>query len=47
MPAGVGFVVDERHIVTCAHVVNTALARDQRAQDKPAPIRALIETGSG
>jgi WD40 repeat protein len=36
-PAGVGFVVDERHIVTCAHVVNTALARDQRAQDKPAP----------
>ncbi len=36
-PAGVGFVVDERHIITCAHVVNTALGRDQRAQSKPGP----------
>ncbi len=36
-PAGVGFVVDDRHIVTCAHVVNTALGRDKRAQDKPGP----------
>jgi hypothetical protein len=26
-PAGVGFVADERHIVTCAHIVNTALDR--------------------
>ncbi len=34
-PAGVGFVVGERHIVTCAHVVNTALGRERRAQDKP------------
>ena len=34
-PAGVGFVVDEQHIVTCAHVVNTALGRGQRVQDKP------------
>ena len=33
--AGVGFVVGERHIVTCAHVVNTALAREQRSQEKP------------
>jgi hypothetical protein len=24
-PAGVGFVIDDTHIVTCAHVVNTAL----------------------
>jgi hypothetical protein len=36
-PAGVGFVVDERHIVTCAHVVNSALGRDQREQGKPGP----------
>ena len=36
-PAGVGFVVDDTHIITCAHVVNTALGRDQRAQDKPGP----------
>jgi WD40 repeat protein/energy-coupling factor transporter ATP-binding protein EcfA2 len=35
VPAGVGFVVDERHIVTCAHVVNSALGRDKRAQEKP------------
>ena len=37
-PAGVGFVVDDTHIVTCAHVVNAALGRDQRAQDKPGPL---------
>ena len=36
--AGVGFVVDDTHIITCAHVVNTALGRDQRAADKPAPL---------
>ena len=37
-PAGVGFVVDDTHIVTCAHVVNTALGRDQRVQEKPSPL---------
>ena len=36
--AGVGFVVDDTHIITCAHVVNTALGRDQRAQDRPGPL---------
>ena len=36
-PAGVGIVVGKRHIVTCAHVVNSALGRAQRAQDKPGP----------
>ena len=34
-PAGVGFVVDKFHIVTCAHVVNTAMGRDKRAQRRP------------
>ena len=34
-PAGIGFVVSDRHIVTCAHVVNTALGRKLREQDKP------------
>ena len=34
-PAGVGFTVDDQHIVTCAHVVNIALGRDKRTQDKP------------
>ena len=37
-PAGVGFVVDDSHIITCAHVVNTALGRDQRAQEMPGPL---------
>ena len=36
-PAGVGFVVGERHILTCAHVVNTVLGRDLRAQEAPGP----------
>ena len=26
-PVGAGFIVDDRHIVTCAHVVNAALDR--------------------
>ncbi len=43
-PAGVGFVVDDTHVLTCAHVVNTALGRDQRAQDKPGPqIRVQVD----
>ena len=42
--AGVGFVLDNRHIMTCAHVVNVALGRDQRAQDKPGPnVRLLVD----
>src|SRR5215831_18250130 len=44
VPAGVGFVVGERHIITCAHVVNTALGRAQRTPDRPAPeIRIGVE----
>ncbi|ATL25159.1 Two-component hybrid sensor and regulator [Streptomyces formicae] len=35
-PVGVGFVVGERHIVTCAHVVNAALGRDRTVRDRPA-----------
>ena len=27
VPAGVGLVVGDRHVLTCAHVVNTALGR--------------------
>ncbi len=34
-PAGVGFVVSERHVLTCAHVVNTALGRDNHSQEAP------------
>jgi conflict system STAND superfamily ATPase/trypsin-like peptidase len=34
-PAGVGFVVAERQILTCAHVVNAALGREQRTQEAP------------
>ncbi|MGH4026034.1 MAG: trypsin-like peptidase domain-containing protein, partial [Pseudonocardiaceae bacterium] len=32
---GVGLLVGPRHVLTCAHVVNLALGRDQRAQDQP------------
>jgi WD40 repeat protein/3',5'-cyclic AMP phosphodiesterase CpdA len=34
-PAGVGVVVGARQIITCAHVVNSALGRDLRAQEQP------------
>jgi WD40 repeat protein len=33
--AGVGVVVGDRYVVTCAHVVNAALGRDKREQARP------------
>ena len=33
---GVGFLISDRHVLTCAHVVNAALGRDPRAQSRPA-----------
>jgi hypothetical protein len=36
-PAGVGFMVGKRHVVTCAHVVNYALGRPSTAQECPLP----------
>jgi anti-anti-sigma factor len=42
--AGIGFLVTERHIVTCAHVVNAALGRDLRKQSKPGGnVRVQVE----
>jgi Ca-activated chloride channel homolog len=32
---GVGFLVDSRHILTCAHVVNVVLGRESDDQDQP------------
>ncbi|MGH9120840.1 MAG: trypsin-like serine peptidase, partial [Acidimicrobiales bacterium] len=44
VPAGVGFVVGDRHVVTCAHVVNTALGRALRDQEVPgAELRVQVE----
>src|SRR5712691_3641624 len=40
-PVGVGALVTERHVVTCAHVVNAALGRDVRDQRRPAEAVAL------
>jgi WD40 repeat protein len=41
---GVGFVVGDRHIVTCAHVVNTALGLAKQRQEKPgSPHRVRVE----
>lgn len=34
-PQGAGFLVDELHICTCAHVVNAALGRELGAQERP------------
>jgi 3',5'-cyclic AMP phosphodiesterase CpdA len=34
-PAGAGVLVSDRRVVTCAHVVNTALGREAGAQDRP------------
>lgn len=33
--AGMGMLADSDHVVTCAHVVNTALGRGPREQDRP------------
>ena len=41
-PIGVGFVVHERHLVTCAHVVNVALGRSKAARDRP-PASARVQ----
>ena len=35
LPVGVGALVSERHVLTCAHVVNVALGLDARAQGRP------------
>jgi hypothetical protein len=44
LTAGIGFLVTERHIITCAHVVNVALDRDPREQSKPeGSVRVQIE----
>ncbi|WP_324788489.1 ATP-binding protein [Streptomyces sp. H51] len=34
-PVGLGFVVGDRYIVTCAHVVNAALGRDKHHHERP------------
>jgi WD40 repeat protein len=33
--AGAGVLIDQRHVLTCAHVVNQALRRDGQAQEPP------------
>ncbi len=39
--AGLGVLVGNREIVTCAHVVNIALARDRRSQGQPSEFIAV------
>ncbi|MCI5146142.1 MAG: hypothetical protein D3923_11590, partial [Candidatus Electrothrix sp. AR3] len=34
-PEGAGFLVTPKHILTCAHVVNAALRRNEYAIDPP------------
>ena len=33
--AGAGVLIDQRHVLTCAHVVNQALGRDRQQQERP------------
>jgi hypothetical protein len=40
--AGLGVLVGPRAVVTCAHVVNTALGRDQREQARPSPSAEML-----
>jgi S1-C subfamily serine protease len=41
---GLGVLVGDRHVVTCAHVVNAVLGREQRAQSQPEPeARVLVD----
>lgn len=40
---GLGFAVGERQIVTCAHVLNTALGRPQKTPGDPGPQVVLVE----
>ena len=47
-PVGAGFIVDDRHIVTCAHVVNASLGRALIAAERPdtvGPVAARPLTG--
>ena len=39
---GLGVLVGERHVVTCAHVVNAVLGRDQRSQSQPDPEERVL-----
>lgn len=35
--AGIGFVVADRYLITCAHVINAALGREHSARETPDP----------
>uniref|UniRef100_UPI0007863D9F nSTAND1 domain-containing NTPase n=1 Tax=Herbidospora sakaeratensis TaxID=564415 RepID=UPI0007863D9F len=42
-PVGVAFAAGDRHVVTCAHVVNTALGADERTADDPSGAWVEVE----
>ncbi|MGW5697034.1 VMAP-C domain-containing protein [Streptomyces asiaticus] len=41
-PAGAGVLLPRRHLLTCAHVVNSALGKDMLAPDHPGPIAVPV-----
>ncbi|MBL1115209.1 trypsin-like peptidase domain-containing protein [Streptomyces sp. 110] len=41
-PAGAGVLLPGRHLLTCAHVVNSALGKDMLAPDHPGPIAVPV-----
>src|SRR6185295_7198602 len=40
-PVGAGFIVGDRHIVTCAHVVNASLGRALDSAERPDTVGAV------
>ena len=46
-PVGAGFIVDDRHIVTCAHVVNASLGRALIAAGRPDSVGAVTVRAGG
>ncbi|WP_062430629.1 nSTAND1 domain-containing NTPase [Herbidospora daliensis] len=42
-PVGVAFAAGDRHVVTCAHVINTALGVDERSTDDPSGAWVEVE----
>jgi len=44
---GAGFLIDSRHVMTCAHVINAALGRSLESQERPDGALRLELPGAG
>ncbi|MEO3854934.1 trypsin-like peptidase domain-containing protein [Acrocarpospora sp. B8E8] len=41
-PIGLGFLVGDLHVLTCAHVINDALGRETRESSRPGSVHAIL-----